>query len=128
MHDRAFYYLYLAQRNRLDGTQEFTNCLCNMKDVGAKGYIHSQAEAVMKQMRTSEEEAERLTPLYNFLRRRYAYVLIDRGELDDAEQMLNDMIADEQDVEFAKGELEYIKEIRRSAEENAQTEEGKGDK
>ncbi len=112
MHDRAFYYLYLAQRNRLDGTQEFTNCLCNMKDVGAKGYIHSQAEAVMKQMRTSEEEAERLTPLYNFLRRRYAYVLIDRGELDDAEQMLNDMIADEQDVEFAKGELEYIKERR----------------
>jgi len=79
-------------------------------------------------MRTSEEEAERLTPLYNFLRRRYAYVLIDRGELDDAEQMLNDMIADEQDVEFAKGELEYIKEIKRSAEENAKTKESKGDK
>ncbi len=66
----------------------------------------------MKQMRKSEEEAERLTPLYNFLRRRYAYVLIDRGELDDAERMLNDMITDEQDVEFAKDELEYIKERR----------------
>ena len=78
-------------------------------------------------MRKSEEETGRLTPLYNFLRRRYAYVLIDRGELDDAEQMLNDMIADEQDVEFARGELEYIKERRRSAEENAQTEEGEGD-
>ena len=127
MYDRAFFYLYIAQRSRIDGTQEFINCLCNMKDLGAKSYIHSQAEEVMKQMRKSEEETGRLTPLYNFLRRRYAYVLIDRGELDDAEQMLNDMIADEQDVEFARGELEYIKERRRSAEENAQTEEGEGD-
>ena len=83
-----------------------------MADVGAKSYIHDRAEEVMKQMRKSEEEAERLTPHYNFLRRRYTYVLIDRDELDDAEQMLNDMIADEQDVEFAKGELEYIKERR----------------
>ncbi len=112
MYDRAFYYLYFAQRGRIDGIQEFINCLCNMKDVGAKGYIHSQAENVMRQMNKSEEEAESLTPFYNFLRRRYAYALIDRGELDDAEQMLNDMIADEQDVEFAKDELEYIKQRR----------------
>ncbi|MBQ8867713.1 MAG: hypothetical protein IJ013_08340 [Bacteroidaceae bacterium] len=128
MYDRAFYYLFTAQRIRIDGTQEFINCLCNMADVEAKGYIHDRAEEVMKQMRKSEEEAERLAPHYNFLRRRYAYVLIDRGELDDAEQMLNSMIADEEDVEYAKGELEYIKEIRRSAEEEAQTEEGEGDK
>ena len=127
MYDRAFYYLFTAQRIRIDGTQEFINCLCNMADVGAKGYIHDRAEEVMKQMRKSEEEAERLTPHYNFLRRRYTYVLIDRGELDDAEQMLNSMIADEEDVEFAQSELEYIKEIRRSAEEDAQTEEGEGD-
>ncbi|MBQ8866567.1 MAG: hypothetical protein IJ013_02435 [Bacteroidaceae bacterium] len=128
LYDRAFFYLYIAQRTRIDGTQEFVNCLCNMKDVGAKGYIHDQAEEVMKQMKKSEEEAERLTPLYNFLRRRYAYVLIDRGELDDAERMLNDMIADEQDVEFAKGELEYLHEIRRNAEENASTKESGEDK
>lgn len=127
MYDRAFFYLYIAQRTRIDGTQEFVNCLCNMKDVGAKGYIHSQAEEVMTQMKKSEKEAERLTPLYNFLRRRYAYVLIDRGELDDAERMLNDMIADEQDVEFAKGELEYLHEMRRNAEENTRTEEAGGD-
>lgn len=128
MYDRAFYYLFTAQRIRIDGTQEFINCLCNMADVEAKGYIHDRAEEVTKQMRKSEEEAERLAPHYNFLRRRYAYVLIDRGELDDAEQMLNSMIADEEDVEYAKGELEYIKEIRKSAEENAQTEEGEGNK
>ena len=97
-----------------------------MADVGAKGYIHDRAKEVMKQMRKSEEEAERLAPHYNFLRRRYTYVLIDRGELDDAEQMLNSMIADEEDVEFAQSELEYIKEIRRSAEEDAQTEDGEG--
>ena len=59
-----------------------------------------------------DEEGERLLPLYNFLRRRYAYALIDRDELDEAEEMLNEMIANEQDLEFAKGELEYIKAIK----------------
>lgn len=51
-------------------------------------------------------------------------MLIDRGELDDAERMLISMIADEQDVEFAKGELDFLHEIRRNEEDNAQTEEG----
>lgn len=127
MYDRAFYYLFIVQGKSIDGTQEFINCLCNMKDVGAKGYIHDWVEEMMKQMKKSEEEAERLTPFYYFLRRRYVYVLIDRNEWDDAERMLNDMITDEQDVEFAKGELEYLKEMRKNAEENAQTEEGGGD-
>lgn len=84
-------------------------------------------ETDLTQMKKSEEETERLTPFYNFLCRRYVYVLIDRGELDDAERMLNDMISDEQDVEFAKGELEYLHKMRRNAEENASTEEGGGD-
>ena len=45
-------------------------------------------------------------------------MLIDRKELDEAEAILNEMIKDEQDVEFANGELEYIKAIR----ENNQSE------
>ena len=33
-------------------------------------------------------------------------------ELDEAEEMLNEMVVNEQDLEFAKGELEYIKAIK----------------
>ena len=113
MYDRAFYYLWFAQVNgKISGMQEYINCLCNMKDVSAKGYIRSKAKEVADLMNKDEEEGERLLPLYNFLRRRYAYALIDRDELDEAEEMLNEMIANEQDLEFAKGELEYIKAIK----------------
>lgn len=113
MYDRAFYYLWPAQSSgMISGTYEFVNCLCNMKDTGAKGYISSKAKEVTELMNKSEEESEQLLPLYNFLRRRYVYVLIDRKELDEAEAILNEMIKDEQDVEFANGELEYIKAIR----------------
>ena len=112
MYDRAFYYLWSAQANgKISGMQEYVNCLCNMKDVSVKGYIRTKAKEVTDVM-NKDEEGERLLPLYNFLRRRYAYALIDRDELDEAEEMLNEMIANEQDLEFAKGELEYIKAIK----------------
>lgn len=113
MYDRAFYYLWPAQsNNKIDGIQEFVNCLCNMKDTGAKNYIKSRANEVAELMNKNEEESERLLPLYHFLRRRYVYVLIDRKELGEAEEILNEMITNEQDVEFAKGELEYIKKLQ----------------
>jgi tetratricopeptide (TPR) repeat protein len=123
MYDRAFYYLWPAQSNGdINATYEFVNCLCNMKDVGAKGYISSKAKEVTELMNKSEEEVERLLPLYNFLRRRYVYALIDRAELDEAEEMLNEMIKEEQDLEFANGELEYIKAIKENAQGDFQKE------
>ena len=121
MYDRAFYYLWPAQSNgKISGTYEFVNCLCNMKDTGAKGYISSKAKEVTELMNKSEEESERLLPLYNFLRRRYVYTLIDRKELDEAEELLNKMIVDELDLDFANGELEYIKTIKEKEQEKSQ--------
>ena len=123
MYDRAFYYLWPAQSNGdINATYEFVNCLCNMKDVGAKGYISSKAKEVTELMNKNEEEAERLLPLFNFLRRRYVYALIDRAELDEAEEMLNEMIKEEQDLEFANGELEYIKAIKENVQGDFQKE------
>ena len=40
--------------------------------------------------------------------------------LDEAEEMLNEMIKGEQDLEFANGELEYIKAIRENRESENQ--------
>ena len=59
-----------------------------------------------------EEEDETLMSFYQFLNRRMAYVLIDRKEYDEAESVLNRMIAEGTDVEFAKSELEYLRKIR----------------
>ena len=66
------------------------------------------------------EDNESLSSFYNFLRRRYVFVLINRGEFYEAEEIINKMIVNEQDLEFAKGELEYINAIKEKRKSNNQ--------
>lgn len=113
MYDKAFYYLYMAQsQHSIGATKEFANCLCNMNDPSAKQYLHSKINEVVEIMNRSEEEAERLMDFYLFLKRRYVYVLIEQGNYDDAENLLNQMMEREECVDFVKDELEYIKKQR----------------
>lgn len=117
MYDKAFYYLYMAQsQHSIGATQEFANCLCNMNDPRAKQYLHSKINEVVEIMNKSEEEAERLMDFYLFLKRRYVYVLIEQGNYDDAETLLNQMIEREECLDFVKDELEYIKKQKEEKE------------
>ena len=121
MYDRAFYYLWQSQsEGDINGTYEFINCLCNMKDVGAKDYISAKAKEITELMKKWGEDNESLSSFYNFLRRRYVFVLINRGEFYEAEEIINKMIVNEQDLEFAKGELEYIKTVKEKRKLNNQ--------
>lgn len=113
MYDKAFYYLYMAQsQHSIGATKEFANCLCNMNDPSAMQYLHSKINEVVEIMNKSEEETERLMDFYLFLKRRYVYVLIEQGNYDDAENLLNQMMEREECVDFVKDELEYIKKQR----------------
>lgn len=113
MYDKAFYYLYMAQSQQSIGaTKEFANCLCNMNDPSAKQYLHTKINEVVEIMNKSEEETDRLMDFYLFLKRRYVYVLIEQGNYDDAEPLLNQMIERGECVDFAKDELDYIKKQR----------------
>lgn len=113
MYYKAFYYLYMAQsQHSIGATKEFANCLCNMNDPSAKQYLHSKINEVVEIMNKSEEESERLMDFYLFLKRRYVYVLIEQGNYDDAETILNQMIEREECPDFVKDELEYIKKQR----------------
>ena len=126
MYDKAFYYLYMAQtQHSIGATQEFANCLCNMNDPSAKQYLQSKINEVVEIMNKSEEEAERLYDFYLFLKRRYVYVLIEQGGYDEAESILKKMIENEECVEFAKDELDYIKKQRGEMPKNEQTEKPK---
>ena len=126
MYDKAFYYLYMAQtQHSIGATQEFANCLCNMNDPSAKQYLQSKINEVVEIMNKSEEEAERLYDFYLFLKRRYVYVLIEQGGYDEAESILKKMIENEECVEFAKDELDYIKKQRGEMLKNEQTEKPK---
>ena len=126
MYDKAFYYLYMAQtQHSIGATQEFANCLCNMNDPSAKQYLQSKINEVVEIMNKSEEEAERLYDFYLFLKRRYVYILIEQGGYDEAESILKKMIENEECVEFAKDELDYIKKQRGEMPKNEQTEKPK---
>lgn len=119
MKDRAFYYLYVPQRQgSIHATKEFANCLCNMNDPSAKDYITSERSQVIELMNKDEEEYERLLDFYRFLTRRWAYIAIERKEYDEAETLLNQMIERGEDAEFAKEELDYIKRQRGEGLEN----------
>ena len=119
MNDRAFYYLNIAQKSHcINHIQEFINCICNMKDPFAFGIVTKYMGNIQEDMNTDEAEAERLMPFYQFFQRRYAYMLIEYRQLDKAEEFLNIMIERNMDVEFAKGELEYIRKIRKEETHN----------
>lgn len=112
--DRAFYYLFRAKTSDNIGCiTEFVNCLCNLEDTGAVPYIKDTINRVLGQLNQQDEEPdEALMHLYRFLNRRLAYALINGREYDEAEGLLNKMIASGEDVEFAKEELEYLKQKR----------------
>ena len=96
-----------------------------MNDPSAKQYLQSKINEVVEIMNKSEEEAERLYDFYLFLKRRYVYVLIEQGGYDEAESILKKMIENEECVEFAKDELDYIKKQRGEMLKNEQTEKPK---
>ena len=50
---------------------------------------------------------------HNFLRRRRAYTFVDMGRLDDAEEAFKEMLNEDANKEYAKGELEYIQELKK---------------
>ena len=89
------------------------NCLCNVRDWDALVYIRNIYE---KSAMALNEEGEDANPgllhIYRFAKRRMAYALINNKELDEAESMLKAMVDNGEDVEFAKGELEYIQRER----------------
>ena len=113
MNDRAFYYLNIARAsNRIDYIQEFANCFCNMKDPSALGMVTAYIKDIQDKMNNDESEMDRLMPMYEFFQRRYAYLLIEYHKWDEAENLLNMMIERDMDVDFACGELEYIRKMR----------------
>ena len=101
MTDVAEYYLKIgADCNYQVG--EYINCLVNNKDVRALNVIQNYLlsnDAIFG----PTIEASRA-----FLHRRMAYVLIDWGMIDQAKQLLENMLNDPLCHDFAQHELEYL--------------------
>ena len=121
MNVRACYYLNIAREsNRIDYIEEFVNCICNMRDPSTLGMVVSYIKDIQEKMSANEDEIERLMPMYQFFQRRLLYLLVEYRKWDDAEIQANYMIQNEMDVEFANDELEHIRRMRESENNNQQ--------
>lgn len=82
--------------------QEYISILSNIVD-----------PRVFEIIKTELQENHKDKSYYNFLNRRYAYMLIEYGMIDEAEIILKRLLDDPDSETFARQELEYIKSLRR---------------
>lgn len=109
---QAYYYLdIISGLRRITYTTELVNCMVNSGDVRALSYI----DQLMTQMRMEnelndedEEPQEHITKFMNFLKRRQAYLLIERRQYNKAKTILNELLDDPESSDFAINELAFI--------------------
>ena len=114
MIDRAHYYLQIAQESGdYNAIKEFMDCMCIIQNHHAMEYITDIRKRVEDTLRASDgQHDEALEDLYRHTNRRLINLLIDKRDLDRAEHILNEMIENEYDVEYAKGELKRVENLR----------------
>ena len=114
-YDRAYYYLtFITGINRTLYAEEYVNCMIYLGDYRSLMTIDGILEDLHNSIVEDEEgEVEQsLRPFLHFLYRRKAYVLIELRRLDEAEEILRQMIDDPESGDFALDELAYIQQLR----------------
>nr|WP_313978209.1 hypothetical protein [uncultured Prevotella sp.] len=114
-YDRAYYYLsFVTGLNRALYAEEYVNCLVNLGDHRSLMAIDNILEDLHSSISEDEEGEvdQSLRPFLHFLYRRKAYVLIELRRLDEAEEILRQMIDDPESGDFALDELAYIQQLR----------------
>lgn len=109
-YERAAYYLdWVQEGGKAEYAREFVNCLCNSGDVRALEVI----DGVMKGMKKPEnpEFAESYAYFMAFMNRRKAFVLVSRGMIDEAKQLLQELLNDPISKDFAQQELDYLSKM-----------------
>lgn len=106
----AAYYLEIASKSmKYEKIQEYINCLSNMKDPQALEVVD---DVINKSpMPDTDEGKEQWIYHMAFLKRRKAYILIDKKRYSEARQLLEEMLNDPLSKDFAEGELKYIKQM-----------------
>lgn len=110
----AYYYLdSLSNFKNHELIEEYIIALCNNHDFRAYYFINACLEQTMQ---TEDEEDEEMPSesrdFYNFLRRRMAWICVDQGYYDEAQNILNEMLTEPNNSDFALTELAYIQKMK----------------
>ena len=111
--DKSYKYLEFSARNSKEGYKyqsEYINCLIALKDIRSIMIIEHNLEVL-----TNKKEDDRTRNDYDFfmfLLRRKAYCMIELKQYDSAESILQKILENDPESEFAKQEIEYINQLK----------------
>lgn len=111
--EKSYKYLEFSARNSKNGYKyqsEYINCLIALKDIRALMLIDHNLESLTN--KKEEERTENDYDFFMFLLRRKAYCLIELKQYESAVDILNHILKNDPENEFAKQEIEYIKQLK----------------
>ena len=116
-YDRALGYLdMLAGLHRITYTTEQVNAMVNSGDFRSMGTIDQLVASINDSLDLEEGEkpAEHIQAFLAFLNRRKAFILVDKGRLEEAKALLNKMLEDPLSADYAINELAYIQKLEKN--------------
>ena len=118
LYQKAYYYLGLVwPLDNITYNYEYINCLVHSKDPRALQEIDDELERL--DALKDEEITEEISRYCCFLLRRRAYVLTDMHQLDEAEELLKELLETDDRTEYIQDELDYIKRLREKQQEKS---------
>ena len=91
---------------------EYINCLVNKKDFRAFDVVVSELNRISEMKNHAKRLLNEYEDYYLFLLQKIAYLYIAQGKLDEAENILQEMLNKNQNEELAIDWLAYIQELR----------------
>ena len=113
---RAYSYLdSVLGLQRIIYTEELVNCMVNSGDYRAFKFVDSLIAQISQGLDLEEGEmpAEHISNFLNFLKRRKSYLLIEKRRYQEAKEILNKMLDDPDNSDFALNELAYIQRLEK---------------
>ena len=112
--DKSYKYLEFSAKNSQNGYKyqsEYINCLIALKDIRSLMVIDHNLEILTK--KTEEERTEYDYEFFMFLLRRKSYCMIELKQYEAAEEILNNILKNDPENQYAKQELEYMKQLKK---------------
>ncbi len=111
--DKSYKYLKFSANTvgRYKYQAEYINCLIALHDISSLSEIDLHLKRLDKKAEKEKDELD--YRFLMFLMRRKAYCLIELELYEEAEVLLGNILSNDSENQFAKQEIEYIKEIKR---------------
>lgn len=116
-YDRALGYLdMLAGLHRITYTTEQVNAMVNSGDFRSMGTIDQLISTINDSLdlEDGEKPAGHIQAFLAFLNRRKAFIMVDKGRLEEAKALLNKMLEDPLSADYAINELAYIQKLEKN--------------